>query len=217
MGRRGRIRLVSAERAAVRLPPAAWAAVLLLGLVPLVLAVTVDYRGYGRGVPAPVTTLTVQGDFVKLAELSACQGTLPVGGRDYETLANLPDANCTIWEVPCGVNYLQLRFQIDADANTATVEGWWSGRRYNPGDYHDRFTRGWSWSITGGQQPGPASNVFVDIIDVNETWPSAGIVTDPNTNRICTYDVDLRGIGYLAFVRSDSDANLAVVIDGRWY
>lgn len=196
------------------------AAMILAGWLPLLMGLQVLSYDGSRITPGQATTF--QGVVATVATLSACQGAPAVDARNYADLAALPDANCTIWEVPLGANYAQFDFQIDADANTATVQAWTAPHRYDPGSGANRdvlpdFTLAWSWALTGGKQVGPNSNFYCDTIVATEYWPAPGMVSDAAGDRICRYDVDLRGVKYVAFLRTDTDANLTVVVDERHY
>jgi hypothetical protein len=172
--------------------------------------------------PAAVREIDWQSVVTTVATLSACQGEPAVTARNYVTLDALPDANCTIVEVDPRARYAEIGFQIDADGNTATILALLAPHRYDPGsgenrDAYPRFTRAWSFAITGGAQTGPNSNVFADTIVATQYTPSVGVVSDSAGNYRCRFDVDLRGVTYLAFVRTDSDANLTTYVDVRWY
>jgi hypothetical protein len=195
-------------------PLAPWALVAVLAAVCLWLPLVVGLQRLPDGdqvVPSQPTTF--QGPWVAVATLTGSCGTLADDARNYAAVAALADANCAIWEVPLGTNGVSFRWQIDTDANTAVVEVWTARSRYNPGDRMDDFSLAWVWTLTGGAQVGTAANVFCDTLTVTETWPAIGMVTDSGGDRICRYDVDVRGYRYLAFLRTDATAAATVIID----
>lgn len=180
--------------------------------LPLLLAWSIGFDNQ-RSV-LPTQAVTYQDGWTKIATLSACHGTLAVTGRAYATVDALPDPNVTVWTVPAGMRYATFRFQIDADANTADVETWAARAQYNPGDLREHFTLAWQFGLTGGTQTGPAANVFVDTVDVNQgTWESLSAPTDSGANRICRFRANLQGYRYFAWLRTDNDPCLTVVID----
>jgi len=173
-------------------------------------------------IPQSTHSLTWQAGTKTLATLTACNGAPGVTARDYDSLDALPDANCTIVEVDPRASFYEFDCEIDADANTATVLVLGAPYRYDPGsganrDVMPRFTRLWSWAITGGTQTAPNSNVYADTIVATQYTPSVGVVSDSGGDYICRFDVDCRGLAYLAFLRTDSDPNLTVYVDGRPY
>jgi hypothetical protein len=200
------------------------AALLLVALGGLPLVLGLQELGYDGTRVQPTQATTFQGRWVRVARLSGCQGTFDVNDRTWaavQALHDANDANVALWTVPLGANWGQLRWQIDTNEANAVIEGWWTARGYDPGagdrDQADSFTRGWSWAVTGGGQLGPHGNRFCDTVVATSTFPSAGLTTDSGNNRIALFDVDLRGVGQVAFTRTDSDPNLTVYIDARIY
>jgi len=201
---------------------AAIAALVLTAAAWLPLLWGMQQIDYDKTPVQPSQPTTYQGPFVCVARLSGCNAEPAVGDRTYAELDALADTDCAIWEVPMGAQFGQFRFQIDEDAKTATVQAWTAASRYDPGTGSDRdemddFTLGWSFAPVGGQQTGPNSNVWCDTLVTTSYWPAVGVTSDSGNNRIARYDVDLRGVKYVAWLRTDADASLTVYVDARIY
>jgi hypothetical protein len=188
--------------------------IVLLALVPVLLGVVTELKmaGFGSSVPA-----TFQGDYETVATLSACYGDPAVGARNYASVAAVADTSVALWEVPQGANGAVFRFHIAADANTATVRAATARANYNPGDYRDDFNLAFQWAIVGGSQTDRDGAVYADTVTATTYNAQGGVPSTPDPNWIVEFDADLRGVGYMAFWRTDSDANYPVVIDAAVY
>jgi hypothetical protein len=155
---------------------------------------------------------TYQGQYVAVATLTSANGDPAVGARNYADLAAVDDSAVAIWEVPRGANAATFRFHIDADAATATVRAATCRSRYNPGDVADDFNVAYQWAITGGTQTDSDSTVYADTITAAAYALAGGTLGSNPANWIAEYEIDLRGVSYVAFYRTDAES-VTVVVD----
>ena len=197
----------------MRPKPLTLLAVMAIGAL-LPLALGVQELGYDRSRIQATQGTTFQGEYRRVAELTECHGDPAAGARGHAALAALPDANCTIWEVPKGANWARWRFGIDRDANVATVRALTGRCRLNPGDAGDDFTLGWQWDLVGGAQVRTAdANNYCDTVTTTEYSLQAGRTAPREADWIAEYEADVKGVQYIAFYRTDSDPCLTIVID----
>jgi hypothetical protein len=156
--------------------------------------------GTTRGKPVTVGTISVQGT------------TLAVAGRAWDDVSSYFSGTQTTYlgySVPLDVNAAEFRFQTTADADSHVVEIWGARGR-------DHMTLLATLTLTGGTQEADDDLYFVDtIVATYEYLPTAGVVSDSATNRICRYTVDLAGFDKLLFLASTLGSDsLAVQIGG---
>ncbi len=195
--------------------------VVLLGWVPLLLGL--QELGYDGTRVQPTQGTTFQGKWVTVAKLVGREGLLAADEQTWaavKALHDVNDSNVAIWQVPLGANYAVFRYQIDADGDDANVAAYTARAGYDPNegterDQRDDFNLTWEWDLTGGAKVGPNSNVYCDALAATtERWPSLGTPVDAGANDgMAQFVVDVRGVRFVALLRTDSVAGKTLWID----
>jgi hypothetical protein len=85
------------------------------------------------------------------------------------------------------------------------------------GGTEESFQLGAVLTLTGGQQVGPGSNVFVDTVAALEYTLTDSEVADSGGDRIAVWRVDLRGYKKVMFLATTLHAAKTLKVDTRWY
>jgi len=106
----------------------------------------------------------------------------------------LADANTIKWDIPELAKNTELRFETNANANVHQIHIMVAADQYMDDETtEEQFTLGSHLTLTGGNQVGTASNVFVDTIAETTTGVLDGTIYNSGADRIATFGVDLRG------------------------
>ena len=164
------------------------------------------------------TTLTNPSSYWDTAgTITTSQATLGVSARDFSAVwTDLSDAKTVKWAVPEDVSGVEFRFQTDDNADAHVVEMWVSaGTIYRDGSQEEHFMLGGTFTLTGGQQVGPNTNVFVDTFTVTEMIINNGEVVDSGNDRVSVYKVDLRGYKRAVFIATTLEGSATLRLDVR--
>lgn len=189
----------------------------LLVIIPLLLGVA--YRAPTGQDIVPYNRCTPCTPWLNLGTITASQATLAVDARDFSAVyTNLPDANTIKYKLSHDVTNAEIRFQTKANADAHVVELWvCADDEYQDGSTEDSFMLGAILTLTGGQQTGPNSNVFVDSIVAQEVLLTGSETLDSGNDRIAVWRVDLRGYKYVVAVATTFQASTTIYMDARWY
>lgn len=151
------------------------------------------------------------------AGITASQAYPAVGDRDYTTVAALAATKTVTWQVPADVSGVMFRFETTANADSTVLEMLVAGRQYQrDGSTDDDFAFGAQFALTGGQQTGSNSNVYVDTVVVTD-----GILDftayDSAADRICVVKGDLEGYDRVTFIASTLQASSTCYVYARWW
>jgi len=142
---------------------------------------------------------------------------IDVTQRDYSTLWGFNDANTLLWEVSDDVTAVELRFSTTADADAQVVQIWVAANDYTAGNVEDSFGLGATLTLTGGKQPGPYGNYFVDTIVATNGIFTGSEVVDSGNDRMALYRVDLRGWKKVVIVATTLTAKTEIYADVRYF
>jgi hypothetical protein len=157
-----------------------------------------------------VTTATFQGDFTQVASMATALGDPAVAARNRTAMAA---AGYAMWQVPQGSSRATLRFRTSADADESTVRAVTFRARANPGDYDDDGSLAYQWALTGGTQVAALGGFYCDTGTATAYALAGGIANTVQSNWIYEYEIDLRGVSWVAFYRTDATANITVRVD----
>jgi len=156
-----------------------------------------------------------QSDWRVVATITDVNESFGVDDRLYEDMSAVADPNFVIWAVPVGWRNVQFRFRTDADADADVVEVWMCAAANIRGtELSDSFGLGSTWTLTGGTQVGPNSDVYVDTISASDGLLTS-TVTDSAADRLCLVTANLYGVGYLAFDVTTLQASTTLIIEAR--
>ena len=155
----------------------------------------------------------------EMGNLTATQAQPAVNARDYSAIwTTLTDANTIKYTVPNDASGIEIRFHTKANADAHIVEMWMAtASTYRDGTTEEHFMLGATFTITGGQQTGPHSNVFCDTMTVAENVIEDGAVTDSANDRVSVYRCDLRGYKKLVFIATTFQAATTLYADIRYW
>lgn len=147
--------------------------------------------GIERAEVTPVMLSTPYARWVELGTITGQQALPGIADRDYTTVAAITDANSFTWTVPNYGRKVQMCFQTTADSDSTTIALMGFADAYSYGTSNalvddDAVYLG-QLALTGGQQYGKHSNVYVDTI-----VPTDGVcsftVLDSANNRRCVVE-----------------------------
>ncbi len=170
----------------------------------------------------PKNLVTPKVPWKNLGSITASQATLAVGARDYSAVLALDVTKRILWlDIPEDVSGVFFRYQTSANADGHVIESWvCPDATYQDGTTEDSFMLGNVLTLTGGQQVGPGSNVFVDtIVEADDTVGvlAGGTILDSAADRVCLYRQDLEGYKKIAFIATTLQAGKTLKVDARWY
>ena len=150
--------------------------------------------------------------------ITASQATFAVNARDYSTVMALAATKTITWDVPNDASGVEFRFQTKANGDIQEIEMWVaSGDYYRDGTSEEQYMLGGTFTLAGGQQVAPNSNVFCDTCVATEMIIDDGEVRDSGNDRVSVYKVDLRGYKKVVFIATTFQASTTIYIDTRWY
>ena len=154
----------------------------------------------------------------EIGTITATNATFAVGARDVDTVEALADANTAIWTPNNSVAIAELRFRTTTNADSHVVEMWVAADDNNREGDADSYMLGEILTLTGGQQVGTNSDVFVDTLSLSSTGiVDDGEVVDSGNDRVAIYRVNLRGYRRVAFIATTFEAGKTLTVDARWY
>lgn len=168
----------------------------------------------------PTQIVTPQQQWKEVGSITASQATLAVGARDYSAVVGLTATKTAIWTVPNDITGAFFRFQTTANADASVVEAWVAAHNwYDDDSTEDSFMLGCILTLTGGQQVGPSSNVFMDtIVKTASTGVLAeGTVLDSAADRIAMYRLDLQGYKRVVWIATTLEGGTTLTVDARGY
>ncbi len=142
---------------------------------------------------------------------------IDVTQRDYSTLWGFADANTLTGTFSDDVTATEFRFSTTADADAQVIQIWVAANDATTEGAEDSFTLGATLTLTGGKQPGPYGNYFVDTIAVTAGVLTGGEVADSAADRMCVWRVDLRGWKKVVIVATQLAAKTEIYADVRWF
>ncbi|MHC4744500.1 MAG: hypothetical protein ACYS8Z_21505 [Planctomycetota bacterium] len=133
--------------------------------IPLLFAQTAEVES---NKPIPMVLATPFARWEEIGTITTQQAYPAVGDRDYTTVAALADARTFVWELPSYARKVQMSFQTTANADSTTIALMGFADQYSINTSNalvddDAVFLG-SMVLTGGQQTGKHSNVYVDTI-----------------------------------------------------
>jgi len=189
-------------------------------LLGSIVAVSLGFTAAGNIsiMPTYLTTPVVR--WTQVGTITAENATLAVTARDYSAVwTDLLDANTAKWGVQNDVSGIELRFQTKAAADAQVIEMWvCAAPEYADNSTEDSFMLGATFTLTGGTQTGPNSNVFCDTMTVTEGVITNGSVIDgAAADRVSMWKADLRGYKRVVFIATTFEAATTIYVDARWY
>jgi len=168
---------------------------------------------------AVVSVATPQSLWDDIGTITSSSTTPAVGARDYSAMwTDLSAAETVKWDVDGDTTGIELRFQTSANADAHVVEMWLaSGATYAGGTSEESFMLGAIFTLTGGQQVGPNTNVFVDTIERTDYTLGSSAISDSGNDRVATYRVDLRGYKKVIFIATTLESSSTLYVDARRY
>lgn len=167
----------------------------------------------------PVMLSSPESRWTELGTLTASNSYPAVTDRDYTTVSALPDANTITWDLPNYARKVQLSFQTtaNADADVVVIMGFASNKTYDTSNslsLDDDALYCGQLTLTGGQQTGKHTNVYVDTI-----VPSDGVFTfsalDSGNDRRCIVEFNAKGLGQLVMIATTLESATTLYAEGR--
>lgn len=162
---------------------------ILIGLaLPLLFGQTAEVES---NKPIPMILATPFARWEEIGTITSQQAYPAVGDRDYTTVAALADAKTFVWELPTYARKVQMSFQTTANADSTTIALMGFADKYSVNTANalvddDAVYLG-QLVLTGGQQTGKHSNVYVDTI-VATDGVCAFAELDSATDRRCVVE-----------------------------
>jgi len=168
---------------------------------------------------AATTIATPESLWKSVGTITESQTTPAVDARDYSSVwTDLSAAKTVKWDVHPDTTGIELRFQTTANADAHVVEMWVaSGATYSGGTSEESFMLAGVLTLTGGQQVGPNSNVYVDTITRTDHTIGTSVITDSGNDRVAVYRADLRGYKKVVFIATTLEASSTLYVDARSY
>jgi len=169
----------------------------------------------------PVMLASPRTLWTELGTIAGTTTTLAVGNRDYTTVAAIADANQVEWNLANWGRKEMISFQTNANADSHVVEVWAfaDNKAINTSgiaSLDDDAVYGGTLTLTGGQQTGKHSNVYVDTVDVSD---ANGVfdytVRDSANDRRATVEFQDKGFKRIVFITTTQQASSTLYIEGR--
>lgn len=164
----------------------------------------------------PVNIAQPQVEWQVVATIEDVNATFGVDDRLYSSVSAVSDPNFVIWTVPSGWRTAELRFRGEADSNSYVVEAWvcHGDTMYNS-TLSDSFMLGDIYTLTGGTQVGPNSDVYCDtcVATGGALWDSS--VDDSANNRVSVVTINLLGAKYVAFIATTLSSSDSIIVEAR--
>lgn len=169
--------------------------------------------------PIPMILATPFARWEEIGTITDSESYPAVGDRDYTTVSGafVEDVNRVTWELPSYARKVQLSFQTTANADSTTVElmGFADARSIDTAGAYvddDAMYLG-TLVLTGGQQVGKHSNVYVDTI-VATDGICAFSVLDSAANRRCVVEFNSK-VKIIVAVASTLQGSSTLYVEGR--
>ena len=175
---------------------------------------------YRHEVPQPYYLASPELPWCELGTITVQQAYPAVGARDYSTVIALAAANRVLWELPNPSSGFMLRFQTsaDADGHVVSLLGFAAPKKLSaPTDgswLDDQAVLLGSLALTGGQQVGSHSNVYVDtIVATDGLWQWT--VADSGNNRIAVAFGDTKTFKQVVVIATTLEAAKTLYVEGK--
>lgn len=168
----------------------------------------------------PVMLGSPQDRWTELGTIGGTTTTLAVGDRDYTTIAAIADANSVVWNVPNYSRKAMVSFQTDANADAHVVEVWAladTASISTTGAFvDDDAVYGGTLTLTGGQQTGKHSNVYVDTVTVSDAnGVFSYTVGDSGNDRRTVVEFQTKGFKKILWITTTQEASSTLYVEGR--
>jgi len=167
----------------------------------------------------PVALASPPSPWIEIGTITSQQDYPGVADRDYTTVAALAPAKTFVWTLPGATRKVQLSFQTTADADSTTVVlmGFAAAKSRDTSDNEiddDAVYLG-QLVLTGGQQVGKHSNVYVDTAVATDGVCNFGVF-DSGNNRRCVIEFTAKYKIIIA-VATTLQAKSTLYAEGRIY
>ena len=169
----------------------------------------------------PVMLASPQARWTEIRTITASNVYPAVANRDYPTVTALPDANNVEWELDNWARKAMFSFQTTANADATVVEVWGfaDNKSYDTSDgltLDDDAVYCGALTLTGGQQTGKHSNVYVDTIGAT-SGVLAFTVSDSGNDRRAIVECNTKGLKTLIFIATTLQGSSTLYVEGRLY
>ena len=168
----------------------------------------------------PVALGSPRSLWTELGTITSSQAYPGVTNRDYTTVDALPDPNVIEWDVDNWGRKAMLTFQTtsNADASVIVLLGFASDKSVSTAGARtlddDAIYCG-TLTLTGGQQTGKHSNVYVDTIDSAEDGFLSFSVSDSGNDRRCVAEFNTKGLKRLVGIATTLQGSSTLYVEGR--
>jgi len=167
----------------------------------------------------PVMLASPFARWTELGTITASNAYPAVADRDYTTVDALPDANNVEWEVNNYGRKAMVSFQTtsNADATVVSALGFADGYSRDTAGaliLDDAIYLG-TLTLTGGQQTGKHSNVYVDTIASSEDGLYSFSVSDSGNDRRCVAEFQTKGLKLIVFIATTLQGSSTLYVEGR--
>jgi len=168
----------------------------------------------------PVSLASPRSLWTELGTITSSQAYPAVGDRDYTTVAAIADANQVEWNVDNWGRKAMLTFQTtaNADATVVSILGFAGDKSISTAGARtlddDAIYLG-TLTLTGGQQTGKHSNVYVDTIASSEDGMCSFSVSDSGNDRRCVAEFGTKGMKRIVFVATTLQGSSTLYVEGR--
>ncbi len=193
----------------------------LILIVVLVAAASLCVAQVSQIDVTPVMLSSPQSRWTELGTLTGPNDLPGVSDRDYTTVAVLPDANTITWELDNWGRKAMLSFQTDAEADSTTVVilAFADNKSYTSDGaltLDDDAVYGGQLVLTGGQQVGKHSNVYVDTIVATDGVFSFAVL-DSAVNHRCIVKFNTDGFKKIVIIATTLQASSTLYAEGRLF
>ena len=168
----------------------------------------------------PVSLGSSRSLWTELGTITATQAYPAVGDRDYTTVNALTDANVVEWDVENWGRKAMLTFQTtaNADSHVFVILGFASDKSISTTGARtlddDAIYCG-TLTLTGGQQTGKHSNVYVDTIVSAEDGFLSFSISDTGNDRRCVAEFQTKGLKRLVGIATTLQGSSTLYAEGR--
>jgi len=168
----------------------------------------------------PVSLGSPRSLWTELGTITASNAYPAVANRDYTTVDALPDPNVIEWDVDNWGRKAMLTFQTtaNADATVVSILGFAGDKSISTAGARtlddDAIYLG-TLTLTGGQQTGKHSNVYVDTIASSEDGLCSFSVSDSGNDRRCVAEFGTKGIKRIVFIATTLQGSSTLYVEGR--
>lgn len=167
----------------------------------------------------PVMLSSPQSRWVEVGTITASQAYPAVGDRDYTTVAALDGTKTFVWNIDSVTRKVQMSFQTSADADSTTIAllGFADANSValdETTSLTDDAVYLGQLVLTGGQQTGKHSNVYVDTI-VGTDGVASFSVLDSAANRRCIVEFQTKGYTWIVGIATTLQAGSTLYAEGR--